>query len=712
MRADQVPVDPGTILTAAPTPRREALLVAGVATLLGVAISLLALTLTGNLVADSGPFDPGALVRYGLPVAKTVRDLAAAATVGFLITATWIVSGRPDRDPGSLGGARQPLARAGVAASVSWGLASLVTLILTAADVSGLSVGSPGFVSVVLSFVGQVDLGRELGVSMLAVVVVANLAILATRLTAIAWAAVFSIVALLPLALTGHAAGARDHMNAVDSLAFHLVGACLWIGGLAGVLLVSGRLGDQLATVANRYSRLAGWCFLTVALSGIVNAALRLGSFSGLLTPYGLLIVGKAVALGALGLAGLAHRRFTLRRISSGSDDQGGSSSSDAQARIPSGSDPRSRISSGPAENRHWFARLAAVELVVMGGTIGLAVALSQSAPPAPEEALDPVSALLGYPAPPTLTTVTYFTEFYPDLLWLTVAVVAAACYLAGVVRLHRRGDVWSIPRTVSWVAGCLVLIMVTSGGIGVYGRLHFSTHMIQHMVLMIVVPFLWVIGAPITLALRALRTRRDGSLGPRETLLQLVHSRVLRVLGHPLFAEAFFIVSLVAFYYSALFGLAMFTHGGHVLMTAHFLLVGYLFIWSLIGTDPGPARPPYAFRLVLLLMAMGFHAIFGITLMSSGAVLAPDWWHALGYTDDAALLADQQVGGGIAWGAGDLPAFILAIALLVVWFGSDQRDSRRLDRQADRDGDAELRAYNERLAELHRRDGGTSDAR
>ena len=681
MRADQAPVEPGTTLTSAPTSRGEAMLIAGIAALVGIAVSLLGLTLTGNLVAGTGPFDPGALVRYGLPIAKTVRDLAAAATVGFLITATWIVSSRPERDPDSLGGARLPLARAAVGASVGWALASLATVILTAADVSGLPVGSPGFVSVVLSFVGQVDLGRELGVSLLAVVVVANLAILATRLTAIAWAAVISVLALLPLALTGHASGARDHMNAVDSLAFHLVGACLWIGGLAGVLLVSGRLGDQLATVANRYSRLAGWCFLTVALSGIVNAALRLGSFAGLLTTYGVLIIGKTVALGALGLAGLAHRRFTLRRI--GPDD----------------------------DNRHWFARLAAVELVVMGGTIGLAVALSQSAPPVPDEALDPVSALLGFPAPPPLTVARYFTEFYPDLLWLTVAVVAAGCYLVGVLRLRRRGDAWSIPRTVSWVAGCFVLVMVTSGGIGVYGRLHFSTHMLQHMMLMIVVPLLWVVGAPITLALRALRPRRDGSLGPRETLLRIVHSRVLRVLGHPLFSEAFFIVSLVAFYYSALFPLAMFTHGGHVLMTAHFLLVGYLFVWSLIGTDPGPARPPYAFRLVLLLMAMGFHAIFGITMMTSGTLLAPDWWHALGYTDDAALLADQQTGGGIAWGAGDLPSFILAIALLVVWFGSDKRESRRLDRQADRDGDAELRAYNERLAAMHRRDSGTSDA-
>ena len=124
------------------------------------------------------------------------------------MTATWIVGARPDPDRDSLGGARQPLARAAVLASVVWALAGIATIVLTAADVSGLPVGSPGFASVVVSFVGQIDLGRELGASLLAVIVAANLAILATRLTTLAWAAVFSIAALLPLALTGHAAGA------------------------------------------------------------------------------------------------------------------------------------------------------------------------------------------------------------------------------------------------------------------------------------------------------------------------------------------------------------------------------------------------------------------------------------------------------------------------------------------------------------------------
>ena len=503
----------------APATRRDAVLIAALATAVSVAVALLALGLTGGLAAGEGPFDPGALVRFGLPAVKALHDLVAAATVGFLITATWLVSARPDRDPNSLGGARGPLARAAVVASIVWIAASVATVILTAADVSGLPVGSPGFLSVVVSFVAQVDLGRELGASLIAIVVTANLAILATRVTTLAWAAIFSVAALLPLALTGHAAGARDHMNAVDSLAFHLVGVCLWVGGLAALLLIAPRLGDQLPTVARRYSTLAGWCFLTVALSGIVNAWLRLGSLAGLLTPYGLLIIGKALALGALGLAGLAHRRFTLRRIET--DD-------------------------------HWFARLAAVELVVMAGTIGLAVALAQSAPPIPDATLDPVSALLGYPAPPPLTPWTYVTVFYPDLLWLVVAVVAAACYLTGV-------DPAAATRRLLVGSPDGVLACRLPGS----GRGHQRRHRgvrptpLQH-------PHVAAHVADgrgaVLLGLSARRSRSrsgrcdratDGSLGPRETLLRIVHSRVLRVLGHPLFSEAFFIVSLVAFYYT-----------------------------------------------------------------------------------------------------------------------------------------------------------------
>jgi putative copper resistance protein D len=47
-------------------------------------------------------------------------------------------------------------------------------------------------------------------------------------------------------------------------------------------------------------------------------------------------------------------------------------------------------------------------------------------------------------------------------------------------------------------------------------------------------------------------------------------------------------------------------------------------------------------------------------------------------------------------------------IVIAVQWSRSDDREAVRRDRQADRDGDAELNAYNDRLAKLAQRDSST----
>lgn len=644
----------------------------GVSVLVAVAL----LGLTGSLAAPGGGLlDPGAFTRYGLPAARAVHDVTAATTVGLLVLAAWAVAPDPGKSVDSLAGPRRLMVRGATVSALVWAGAALVVLVLTAADVSGFAPSTPGFSIVFFSFTAQLELGRALLASLLLVLLAAVVTALATRVVAVAWAAVVALLAVLPLSLAGHSAGAASHSNAVDSLALHLLGAVLWVGGLAALVLVAGRLGAQRDAVVRRYSTLAAVCFAVVASSGVINAALRLGSFAGLATTYGLLVVGKVVALGLLGVAGLIHRRHVIPRLGT---------------------------------RRTAFAQLAVVELVVMGATVGLAVALSRSAPPVPEATsaargtdADRIASLLGYPEPAPFTVGRYLTAFSPDLLWLVVALGMLGLYAAGVVRMSRRGDRWPLQRTIFWALGSLALVWVTSGGPGVYGRLGFSLHMVQHMALMVAVPFLLVFGAPVTLALRALRARSDRSLGPRETLLRLVHAPVLAFLGNPVVAALLFTGGLTVFYYTPLFGLALSTHTGHVLMTAHFLLTGYLFVWALVGLDPGPARPPYPFRLIILLVTLAFHAFFGIALMSGATLLAPQWWASLGRTDTVALLADQQRGGAIAWGAGDLPSLLLGVALLVGWIRSDRQTSTRLDRQADRDDDAELKAYNARLAAL-----------
>ncbi|GAB3589566.1 cytochrome c oxidase assembly protein [Angustibacter peucedani] len=642
-----------------------------------LAVVLLGLTLTGaagaSLVAD-----PGAATRWGLPLAKVVDDVAACLTVGLLVLAAVALplGGAGRRTAGSrspeLAGTALTVVRLAGATAFVWAVSGAVVLVLSYARLAGVGPGEPGFSQQLGQFITEIDLLRALLVSSLVVAVVATGAVVATRQVTVGWMALLSVVALLPVALTGHASGSLDHELAVDSLAMHLVGVTVWVGGLVGLVVLRGRLGPALPDVVARYSTLALWCFGLVALSGAVNAWLRLGGLDGLQTRYGALVGVKVASLVLLGVAGAAHRRRTIRVIAA--------EPAAAQA----------------------FWRLAIGELVVMGVAVGAAVALASSAPPREVEAAGtPALALTGYPMPPPLDLARWFGAWRVDLLWTTVAVLLAGLYVVGVRRLAARGDRWPVLRTVAWVAGCVVLVWATSGAPGIYGRVLFSAHMMGHMTMSMVVPPLLVLGAPVTLALRTLPARRDGSQGPREWLLAVVHSRFLALVGHPLVAAGLFAGSLIAFYYSPLFELSLRTHTGHVLMHVHFLLVGYLFASVLIGVDPGPRHPPYPMRLLLLFATMAFHAFFGIALVQGSQLLAPDVLGALGRTWGRSPIADQQYGGAVAWGVGELPVLLLGMGIAIAWVRSDDREARRSDRQADRDGDAELAAYNARLARM-----------
>ena len=241
------------------------------------------------------------------------------------------------------------------------------------------------------------------------------------------------------------------------------------------------------------------------------------------------------------------------------------------------------------------------------------------------------------------------------------------------------------------------MFIVTIDSGAGVYGRVMMSVHMAGHMVISMTVPILLVMAAPVTLMLRAWPKRSDGTRGPREVLLSVVHSRYLNVVANPAVSSALFFVSLIVFYYTPFFELALRTHTGHILMNIHFLVSGYLFAWALIGIDPGPKKWPAPLRLLVLLITITFHAFFGVAMMTGSTLLAPSFFTALHYVSDP--LRDQQAAGTITWGSGEGPTFLLAMVVAAQWYRSDRIEGQRAERRAERDGDAELKAYNAYLA-------------
>ncbi len=320
------------------------------------------------------------------------------------------------------------------------------------------------------------------------------------------------------------------------------------------------------------------------------------------------------------------------------------------------------------------------------------------------------MSGAMWHPALPPTAARLLGVHLQPIPVLPILAVVLLLAYLLGVVVLRRRGDRWPIGRTAWWVAGVLVILAITATGLDGYGMELFSVHMVQHMALSMLAPLLLVLGAPITLVLRALPSASRS----RRALLRVLHSWPARVIAHPLVTVPLFLVSLYGLYFTPAFDWLMGTMWGHNLMLIHFLLLGALYFWGVVGVDPTPRRmrsAPAAIsrgaaRIIELLATVPFHAFFGVVIMMSVslvvrfyAVPIPGW--------GISPLADQQVGGGIAWSFTEIPTLVVLGAIFAQWQRSEARLEKRLDRNIARTGDVERADYNAYLARLAARDAG-----
>lgn len=653
----------------------RALRAAGPAILIVTAVVVMVWALAyGGGAAPLALADPGPFVRWGLPTARLFVNLSAAGMVGALVTALFTL--KADERDFDLA-----LDAASISAAV-FTVSAAATGFLTFVDAFNPAIGAgPEFGAQLGRFLVETELGRTWLITTIVGAVLTVLTFAVRSWTPTFLVAVLALAALVPMGTQGHSGDEAFHHEAMTALILHIIAAAVWLGGLVLMVLVRPTLGrDRIAVALTRYSSIALAAFLVVAISGTVRAMIGLRAWESMLSPYGVILTVKIVALIALGLFGAWYRRRAI-----------------------------GRLREDAASRRFWL--LVAFELALMGAASGAAVALARTPPPAASTAPvapTPAERLTGAPLPPELTPVDWLTAWNIDLVWAFAAGFGMFFYLVGVWRLRRRGDSWPLYRTIMWIAGLGLLVWVTGGVVNVYQDYLFSMHMVGHMLLTMAIPVLLVAGAPVTLAARAIHRRDDGTRGGREWILWAVQSPVAKVLTNPFVAAGLFIGSLWVFYYTDLFRWSLYDHLGHEWMVAHFLFTGYLFALTLIGIDPIPYRLPYPGRLVLLIGIMAMHAFFGIAIMMQSGLMVAEWFGAMGRTWGATPLEDQYAGGGIAWSIGEIPTLILAITVAIQWSRSDERDQRRRDRHADRTEDAELEAYNRHLAALAERDART----
>lgn len=598
-----------------------------------------------SLIAGDGPYtllgtsNPGAVVRLLDPLLRFGLDAAATVCTGSLVFAAFFTRPQPS---GLISPPAYAALRTATRAATVWALAALALWPVDIASTVGLPLRQVMTMSGLIS-VTRVTEGPKAW--LITAAVAAALAV-ACRLT-LRWAATFALAAvavfaLLPVITAGHSASDTGHDLATTAIAIHIPAAVVWLGTLIALVRARGMGDDHRRTAAERYARLAAGCWVVVAFSGLVDGAVLAPGSTAFTTGYGILLMAKVAVLAALGVVLALARR---RALATGS-----------------------RV----------LRRLLAVELAALTAAFGASVGLTfLLAPKFIGRVVTGDDTLLGYNLTAAPSFARLVTDWRVEVLFAPLCVLLAALYLAGLRRLDVR---WPAGRTASWLAGCLVLLLATSSGLGRYAPAMFSVQAVVHMLVGMLAPLLLALGAPLTLAGAVLRPAPEGGLpGPREWLETWQGSRPVRALTEPVVATVLFVGAPFLLYFTDLYDVTARFHWAHLAMDLIFLAVGYLFAWSVVGGDPVPRPAASLLRIGLILVAMPFEVLFAAAILASKHIIgngtaSAGLYQALALPWVPDLAADQRLGAYLALAAGEA-IMLVALAVVVVRWRPAQPD-------------------------------------
>jgi len=525
--------------------------------------------------------DAGAVIRWGVPTGRLLLDLCAIVTVGALLVATVLVP--PEPGGGPVRGPAAAAMRSASAWSAAWAVTSLGLAALTVSDVTGIPLHRlPA--GQLLPAAWSLPPTRALLLVAILATVVLGCSCAARRRRGAVIALVVAVLALTPPLYAGHAVHAGEHQVATGSLVVHVVAATVWLGGLVGLALHI-RAGDPaLPTAVSRFSTLALGCFCALTATGLLAAVAGLGtSRASWASPYAAVLAVKVAAALGLGLIGWSHRRWTLARLRAGR--------------------PRA------------FARLAAVELAIMGATVGIAVALSRTPGATSNGLLGRATRSVGPGAAPEPVSVgDLLSDWRPEPVLSTLAVIALVTYLHGVRQAAARGHSWPARRTV-FAVGATVLALLALGIPTSYDSQPLLTvQTAQHLVLALMVPALLALSGAGALA-RPVRA---------SALVNSQEDRWRQRLNDPTTGFVALVVATVLVLRTPLQTFSTTSAPGHLLGLAVSLAAGSVFCWSVLGLDPAAACRSPRDRAPVLGAAALFLIGFGIVLAARSAGLVP----------------------------------------------------------------------------------------
>ena len=258
--------------------------------------------------------------------------------------------------------------------------------------------------------------------------------------------------------------------------------------------------------------------------------------------------------------------------------------------------------------------------------------------------------------------------EWSPPIILNVVICLTAFFYLRGWLSLRRSSlDLFPPWRLAAFLAGMLSLWIAIGSPLSAFDEASLSIHMVQHILLMLVIPPLVLLGAPSLPFLHGLpQWFVRAPLGP---FLRLSPVQSLgKFLTHPLVCWILAAVALIAWHVPPAFELALRSDSWHEVEHACFLFTSILFWWPVVQPFPSEARwPRWTIPLYLFFGTFPGGAL-GAFLTFCDRTLYPSYRGGpslFGLTP----LEDQIFAGSLMWVFGIfvslIPAVLITLKLL-----------------------------------------------
>lgn len=242
------------------------------------------------------------------------------------------------------------------------------------------------------------------------------------------------------------------------------------------------------------------------------------------------------------------------------------------------------------------------------------------------------------------------------------ISVLVGCLYLAGMYLLltgpARERYGWDDPPPTRFqktaFLGAVALMFLTLNG-----PLHsladsylFSAHMVQHMLLMVIMPPFIILGLPPSLIRRAIKKPWV--------------RKVARVLTNPFAAYALYNIIFIGWHLPPAYNLALESHGWHILQHLMFISVATMMWWPVFSPVEELQVIPDGPLLMMYIFAFGVPSTAVSAFITLSDKVIYPWYELAARVTSLSAADDQRLGGLIMWVPGML---LFWVAITFVFF-------------------------------------------